>query len=140
MGSWSAARRPIPRTGGDPREVPVDVAFEVAGDDDAIGDAIAAVRPGGQVVLVGIPDDDRTSFPAAAARRKELSFHVSRRMAETDLPRAIGLAAAGRVDLAALITHRYPLGEVPDAFAMLASRRGLKVIVKPAAADAPPRQ
>ena len=129
-----------PAHGGDPREVPVDVAFEVAGDDAAIGDAIAAVRPGGQVVLVGIPDDDRTSFPAAGARRKELSFHVCRRMAETDLPRAIGLAAAGRVDLAALITHRYPLGEVPDAFATLASRRGLKIIVKPAAADTPPRQ
>ena len=124
--------------GGDPREVPVDVAFEVAGDDDAIADAIAAVRPGGRVVLVGIPDDDRTSFPAAAARRKELSFHVSRRMAATDLPRAIGLAATGRVDLSALITHRYPLDEVSDSFAMLASRRGLKVVVKPAA-DAPPQ-
>ena len=71
--------------GGDVRDVPVDVAFEVAGDDDAIADAIAAVRPGGRVVLVGIPDDDRSSFPAAAARRKELSFQVCRRMAETDL-------------------------------------------------------
>jgi L-iditol 2-dehydrogenase len=128
-----------PGQGGDPREIPVDVAFEVAGDNDAIADAIAAVRPGGRIVLVGIPHDDRTSFPAAAARRKELSFHVSRRMADTDMPRAIGLAAAGRVDLSALITHRYPLGEVSDAFAMLASRRGLKVIVKPVAADVPPR-
>jgi len=128
-----------PAQGGDPREVPVDVAFEVAGDDDAIADAIVAVRPGGRIVLVGIPDNDRTSFPAASARRKELSFHVSRRMADTDLPRAIGLAAAGRVDLASVITHRYPLDEVPEAFAMLASRRGLKVIVKPADADGPPR-
>ena len=124
--------------GGDPREVPVDVAFEVAGDDDAIADTTAAVRPGGRVVLVGIPDDDRTTFPAAAARRKELSFHVSRRMAETDLPRAIGLAGAGRVDLSTLITHRYPLDEVSNAFATLASRRGLKVVVKPAA-HAPPQ-
>jgi L-iditol 2-dehydrogenase len=117
---------------GDAREVPVDVAFEVAGDDQAVADAIAAVKPGGRVILVGIPDDDRTSFPAAAARRKELSFHVSRRMADTDLPRAIGLAAAGRIDLSALITHRYPLGEVRAAFATLASRRGLKVLVRPA--------
>ena len=88
--------------------MPVDVAFEVAGDDDAIADAVAAVRPGGRVVLVGIPDGDRSSFPAAAARRKELSLQLCRRMAETDLPRAIALAEAGRVDLSALITHRYP--------------------------------
>jgi L-iditol 2-dehydrogenase len=133
-----AARSDDPAVGDDdPREVPVDVAFEVAGDDDAIADAIAAVRPGGRVVIVGIPDDDRSSFPAAAARRKELSFHICRRMAETDMPRAIDLAGHGRVDLSPLITHRYPLAGVPDAFAMLAARRGLKVIVNPAPNEAP---
>jgi L-iditol 2-dehydrogenase len=122
----------------DVRDVPVDVAFEVAGDDAAIAHAIAAVRPGGRVVLVGIPEDDRSSFPAAAARRKELSIQVCRRMAETDLPRAIELAEAGRVDLSALVSHRYPLGEAAEAFAMLASRRGVKVIVNPAS-EAPYR-
>ena len=40
----------------------VDVAFEAAGDDDALDAAIAAARPGGRVVLVGIPDGDRTSL------------------------------------------------------------------------------
>jgi L-iditol 2-dehydrogenase len=113
------------------RAEPVDVAFEVAGDDDAIADAIAAVRPGGRVVLVGIPDRDRTSFPAGIARRKELSLQLCRRMAPTDLPRAIGLVEAGRVDLGALITHRYRLDEVAAAFDTLASRRGLKVVVNP---------
>ena len=83
------------RRRGRPRQ-PVDVAFEIAGDDDAIADAIAAVRPGGRVVLVGIPDGDRTTFPAAAARRKELSLQLSRRMVPDDLPRAIELADAGR--------------------------------------------
>ncbi|MDF2733621.1 MAG: alcohol dehydrogenase [Chloroflexota bacterium] len=125
--------------GGEARDVPVDVAFEVAGDDAAIADAIAAVKPGGRVALVGIPDDDRSSFPAAAARRKELSFHVCRRMAQTDLPRAIAVAEAGQVDLSALITHRFPLGDASDAFAMLASRHGRKVVVNPAlpASDRP---
>ena len=52
-----------PTPAADVRDVPVDVAFEVAGDDDAIADAIGAVRPGGRVVLVGIPDDDRTHVP-----------------------------------------------------------------------------
>jgi L-iditol 2-dehydrogenase len=48
----------------------VDVAFEVAGVNDAVEHAIAMAMPGGRVVLVGIPDDARTSFGASAARRK----------------------------------------------------------------------
>ena len=78
----------------------VDVAFETAGEDDALADAIAAVRPGGRVVLVGIPDGDRTSFVASAARRKGLTLLLSRRMKPRDLPRAIRLADSGDVDLA----------------------------------------
>lgn len=109
----------------------LDVGFEAAGHDDAVDDAIAATCPGGRVVLVGIPDGDRTSFSASAARRKGLTLLLSRRMQGSDLPRAIDLARAGRVDLAALVTHRYPLEEAGEAFAALADRRGLKVVVEP---------
>ncbi len=113
------------------RELPVDVAFEVSGTDAALSDAIAAVRPGGRVVLVGIPSGDRTSFEAASARRKELSLLECRRMMASDLPRAVEIVAAGSVDLGALVTDRFPLARAPEAFAALAERRGLKVVVKP---------
>jgi L-iditol 2-dehydrogenase len=113
------------------REQEVDVAFEVSGSDEALADAIGAARPGGRVVLVGIPAGDRTAFHAAAARRKELSFLYSRRMASHDFRRAVGLVADGRVQIAALISHRYPLAQAPEAFETLAERSGLKVIVNP---------
>ena len=109
----------------------VDVGFEVSGADEALSDAIAAVRPGGQVILVGIPPGDKTTFEAAAARRKELSLQECRRMLPADLPRAIELVADGAVDIKSLITARFSLAEAPAAFAALASRSGLKVIVKP---------
>ena len=109
-----------------------DVAFEVAGTDGSLADAIASARPGGLVVLVGIPDGDRTSFEAAAARRKELTLHLSRRMTADDLPRAIRLANERRVDLAPLISARYPLTESAAAFEALVERRGLKIVVEPA--------
>ena len=70
----------------------VDVAFEVAGEDAAIADAVDHVRPGGRVVLAGIPDLDRVVVPAAAARRKGLSMLFVRRMAPTDLARALRMA------------------------------------------------
>jgi L-iditol 2-dehydrogenase len=109
----------------------VDVAFDASGDDDALATAIETIRPGGRIVLVGIPDDDRTSFQAGAARRKGLTFSFCRRMKPSDLPRAIRLAGAGGIDLAGLITDRFPLAEGPAAFEALASRRGLKVVVRP---------
>ena len=109
----------------------VDVAFEVAGEDAALADAIDAVRPGGRVVLVGIPDGDRTSFAASTARRKGLSLLLCRRMKPADLPRAIRLAVAGEVELGELVGGRYALSEWDEAFGDLVERRGLKVVVEP---------
>ena len=92
--------------------------------------AILAVRPGARVVLTGIPAEDRISFLASPARRKGLSLVLSRRMKHT-YPRAIELAAAGRVDLRSLVSHRFPLEEAGAAFESAATRDGLKVVVEP---------
>jgi L-iditol 2-dehydrogenase len=108
----------------------VDVAFEIAGTDEAVQLAIDATRPGGRVVLAGIPDDDLVTFRASAARRKGLTIALVRRMNEV-YPRAIGMAARGAVDLASLVTHRVPLDDLAGAFGAASHRTGLKVIVEP---------
>lgn len=128
----AAAARGLGARSSDPGGVEVDVAYEAAGDDDALDTAIAAVRPGGRVVLVGIPDGDRSSFHAAAARRKELTLALCRRMRASDLPRAIRLAESRGLELGSLVTARYGLDEGPQAFRDLVERRGLKVVVEPA--------
>ncbi len=107
----------------------VDVAFDAAGTDQAVDAALEIARPGGTVVLTGIPGSDLTTFRASTARRKELTLRASRRMRAADLDRAIALAADRRV--AGLITHRFPLEAAPAAFAALASREGIKVLVEP---------
>lgn len=63
------------------QDVEVDVSFELAGNDAAVELAMALARPGGRV-LGGIPSNDRTSFPAALARRKGLTVALVRRMKE----------------------------------------------------------
>jgi L-iditol 2-dehydrogenase len=111
-------------------EAGVDVAFEAAGNDEAVGLAMASVRPGGRVVLAGIPDDDAIRFGASLARRKGLTIAMVRRMNEV-YPRAIGLASRGVVDLGSVVTSRFGLGQVQEAFAEGVRRTGLKVIVEP---------
>ena len=108
----------------------VDVAFEAAGSDEAVRVAVESVRPGGRVVLAGIPGDDSIRFGASLARRKGLTIAMVRRMNEV-YPRAIGLAARGVVDLGSVVTSRFGLGEVREAFADGARRTGLKVVVEP---------
>ena len=108
----------------------VDTAFEVAGTDEAVALAMRLTRPGGRVVLVGIPGGDRTSFPASVARRKGLTIAMARRMNDA-YPRAIALAASGRVDLAALVTHRFGIVAAAEAMQTAARRDGLKVVIEP---------
>ncbi len=108
-----------------------EVVFDCDGGESAVEAAVRIAAPAGRVVLVGIPADDRTSFTASTARRKGLTFVVSRRMTAPDLDRAIDLAAGGRIDLSLLITDRFGIEDSQGAFAALAARRGLKVVVQP---------
>ena len=108
----------------------VDVAFEVAGNNAAVQRAFDAARPGGRVVLAGIPDDDTTMFRASTARRKGLTIAMVRRMNEV-YPRAIDLAARGMVDLDSLVTTRAGLTDVEQAFREAGQRTGLKTVIEP---------
>ncbi|UCF35823.1 MAG: alcohol dehydrogenase catalytic domain-containing protein [Acidobacteriota bacterium] len=108
----------------------VDVAFEVAGQNDAVEAALEAIRPGGKVILVGIPGEDTTSFSASLARRKGVSVKLVRRMKHT-YPRAIELVKKGCIDVRSLVTHQFPIAQYEEAFTIAAERRGLKVLVEP---------
>jgi L-iditol 2-dehydrogenase len=106
----------------------VDVAFEAAGTQATVDASVAAAVLGGKVILVGIPDNDKTSFSASTARRKGLTIKLVRRMKYT-YPRAIELVSKGLVDVRSLVTHRFPLEQAAEAFRVAERREGLKVII-----------
>lgn len=111
----------------------LDVVFDAAGDAAAVETAVEIARPGGQVVLVGIPPNDRTTFRASVARRKGLTIRVSRRSTESAFRRAVELTDRRWLDLDPLITLRVPLAEAVRGFAALVGRSGIKVVVEPTA-------
>jgi L-iditol 2-dehydrogenase len=121
----------VGETGGPAGLPPVDVAFECAGEPDATDDALRSLVPGGLVLLVGIPAGPRASHVAGPARRKELGLKWVRRMADGDLARAIQAVETARVSLAGLVTARYDLDDVGEAFEALAARSELKIVVTP---------
>lgn len=93
----------------------VDVAFEAAGAPETPDQASAVTRPGGKVVVAGIPSDDTMTLTASTARRKGLTIKLVRRMKHT-YPRAIRLVQKGMVDVKPLVTHLFPLERITDAF------------------------
>jgi L-iditol 2-dehydrogenase len=108
----------------------VDVAFEAAGEDDALETSIALATPAGTVVVVGIPSRDQTTFTASTARRKGLTLKLSRRMNRV-YSDTIRLVDTGLVDVRTVVTASHPLGEFKTAFAAAAAREGLKVVLRP---------
>jgi L-iditol 2-dehydrogenase len=107
----------------------VDVVFEAAGTQDAVDTSFATVAMGGKVMLVGIPDEERTSFSASTARRKGLTIKMVRRMKYT-YPRAIELVSKGLVDVRSIVTHRFSLDQAEEAYRVAERREGLKVILE----------
>jgi L-iditol 2-dehydrogenase len=105
----------------------VDAVVEMAGTDDAITTAVMCARPGARVALGGIPSSPRSSFPAAAARRKGLTFTMVRRMHDT-YGQAIELATTG-IDLDDLVSDHFPLERSAEAFEHAVGRTGDKTII-----------
>jgi L-iditol 2-dehydrogenase len=109
----------------------VDVAFEAAWAEESVQLAAELARPGGRLVLVGIPRNDELTLRHSTARRKGLTILLSRRMKHT-YPRAIQLVGHGKIDVKALVSHRFPLAKTPDAFALNSEYRDqvVKVMIK----------
>ncbi|GJD49307.1 Sorbitol dehydrogenase [Methylobacterium crusticola] len=91
------------------------LVIEATNAPEGFRDAVRAAKIGGRAVLVGIPDGDVYTLPAAEARRRGLKIKFARRMGEV-YPRAIALVAQGKVDVAALVSHRVGLDEAAAAF------------------------
>ena len=93
----------------------VDLAFDAAGMQKTVHGCFQVAAPGGKVVLVGIPTYDYIEFNPHIARIKELTIINVRRSNQT-LDICINLMKKNRVKLRELVTHRYELGEVQQAF------------------------
>ncbi len=96
----------------------VEYSFECAGEQETVDQAVRITKPGGKILLVGIPEFDRLSFDVSSVRRAEISLQPVRRQNEC-VQDAIDLVAAGKVDLDGMVTHEMPLEDVERAYEIL---------------------
>jgi 2-desacetyl-2-hydroxyethyl bacteriochlorophyllide A dehydrogenase len=89
-----------------------DVVFDCTGNARAMEAGFDFVAHGGSYVLVSIVND-RISFSDPDFHRKEMSLHGSRNATMADVTRVMDALRSGRIDTAALNTHRATLAQVP---------------------------
>jgi L-iditol 2-dehydrogenase len=100
---------------GDREPHGVDFVFECAGKQETLDQAVALLKPGGTVLIVGIPEEERVSFMIHHLRRKEIGIrNVRRQNGCTEA--AVRLISSGKVNVNPLVTHHFPLKETKAAF------------------------
>jgi 2-desacetyl-2-hydroxyethyl bacteriochlorophyllide A dehydrogenase len=107
----------------------VDCVIETAGTPAAVTHALELVRPGGRVVLTGLPHAP-TPVAFFGVVRREVTITGSM-IYQDEFAEAMRLVAAGEVRTAPLITHRFPLDEIGRAFAVHEEPTAIKVAVVP---------
>jgi len=93
-----------------------DVILEASGAPPALRQAFSLVRPGGTIVQIGTLGTDDVPLPANQLMVREIQLLGSFRYGHV-FGEAIRLAAAGRVNLAPLISQVFPLAELPQGMA-----------------------
>jgi threonine dehydrogenase-like Zn-dependent dehydrogenase len=95
-----------------------DCIFDCCGKQEAMDQAVELLKPGGKIMIVGIPEFDNWSFASDKIRRKEVCIQNVRRQ-NGRLQLAIDLIAQGKADTDQLITHRFPFAQAGEAFALV---------------------
>ncbi len=113
----------------------VDRGLECSGSPGGLAGALAATTPGGRVVLVGTMPAEDSATALSLVQRYEVDLVGTFRYAAS-FPMAVDLVARGAVEVSSLVTDRFPLSQVRDAFARAASGQGLKTVVDLTATDA----
>jgi 2-desacetyl-2-hydroxyethyl bacteriochlorophyllide A dehydrogenase len=107
----------------------VDCVVETAGTAEAVADALRLVRPGGRVVLTGLPHEP-TPVRFFSVVRREISI-LGSMIYQDEFAEAMQLVAAGQVRTRPLITHHFALHEIERAFAVHREPSSIKIALTP---------
>lgn len=115
------------------KENPVlfDLVFECCGEQDAIEQAVELLKPGGTLLIVGIPEVDRISFDISKIRRKEITIQNVRRQNNSFQP-CIDLTSSAKWSPEFMITHRFSFEKANEAFDTVSNYKDgvIKALIK----------
>jgi threonine 3-dehydrogenase len=110
----------------------IDCALEMSGASVAVAAATRLVRPGGWISLLGLGDSPDVIDLSNDVVMKGLTLYgvVGRRIPAT-WERTTAYVHGGVIDVAALITHRFPLSDIDEAMRLMKSGQCGKISLTP---------
>jgi len=93
----------------------LDVVFECCGKQEAFDNAIDLLKPGGKLMIIGIPEFDYWQLSADKGRRKEITFTNVRRQNHALEP-TLDMMKNKAFDARQMVTHRYRFDQTKEAF------------------------
>jgi L-iditol 2-dehydrogenase len=97
----------------------LDVVFECCGKQEALDQAIDLLKPGGKLIIVGIPEFDRWSLNVETTRRREISIQFIRRQVAC-VEEALEMMKNRSIIVDNMVTHRFPFVRTKEAFDLVA--------------------
>lgn len=93
----------------------LDIVFDCCGDQEALDQAIEILKPGGKLMIIGIPQFDRFSFPVDKLRHKEVCIQNVRRQCDC-LQAALDMINNKHFDVNVMATHYFGFEQTKEAF------------------------
>ena len=93
----------------------LDVIFECCGKQEAMDQAIELLKPGGKLMIIGIPEFDRWSFSVDKLRHKEICIQSVRRQNHS-VEEALKLMETRGVNVDHMATHRFSFDQTKAGF------------------------
>ncbi|HEX8731613.1 MAG TPA: zinc-binding dehydrogenase, partial [Ktedonobacterales bacterium] len=101
---------------------------EAIGNPATMRDAFSTLRPGGRLVVVGYSDQE-VALNAGRVMYREMEIRGSLGCRPVDYPRVIELARTERIEVASLVTARFPLEAINTGLDTLRAGRGIRSVV-----------
>lgn len=98
----------------------LDVVFECCGQQEALDQGIELLKPGGKLMVVGIPPTlERISFKVDKLRHKEICIQNVRRQNHCVQP-TLDMIARREFDVNVMVTHRFAFSQTQAAMDLVA--------------------
>jgi L-iditol 2-dehydrogenase len=109
----------------------LDAVFECCGQQDALDQAVTLLKPGGRLILIGIPAVSRVGFDVDELRRKEISIQNVRRQCDCT-QQTLDMIQRGALTPDFRVTHQFELEKTPEAFDLVANHRDgvIKAVIR----------